>query len=143
MSKLTTLLGGPLDDASMRLIKDIDPRLAGVIMLACVNYYRDFPGRLIRITSGHRSSAEQEYLVSQGTSPTMRSFHLTGQAVDLAILADKGARAIWTFGDYARLDSYIQAATRAFGMEPKIDVQWGGAWKSRDGVHWQIVLPLI
>ena len=52
--------------------------------------------------------------------------------MDLAIIID--GKADWDFSKFTQLNTVMQLGAQAFGFE----LEWGGAWKSRDGVHWQI-----
>ena len=86
-----------------------------------------------RVTSGLRTLAEQRQLILKGASRTLRSRHLEGHAVDLAIIVD--GKAVWDLPRYARLNERVQAAAKVLG----IPVRWGGHWKTFvDGVHWEL-----
>lgn len=86
------------------------------------------------VTQGLRTKEEQQRLVSQGASRTMHSRHLTGHAVDLAVLLDGQVR--WDWPLYKRLnDEAMQPAAR----ELNIPIVWGGSWVNfPDGPHWEL-----
>lgn len=85
------------------------------------------------VTEGLRSKMRQKALYDQGLSKTLDSHHLTGHAVDLAVIV--AGKAVWKFQAYEALNEVMQAAAKHFG----IDLTWGGGWVSlRDGPHWQI-----
>lgn len=133
-----------IDDASVRLLNRVDFRLAAVVLVASLAYYKAHSGnRRIKVTSGLRRIEEQQELVRAGKSRTMNSAHLDGLAVDLAILLDNGQRAIWGLGEFRRLDTYMQAAAPMIGLADG-DLLWGGHWTTlRDGPHWQLMLPRV
>jgi len=91
------------------------------------------PPLTFKITSGLRTLAEQRELVQSGASTTMNSRHLTGHAVDVAILI--GSEVDWTFANYRILADHIKATARAISLP----IEWGGDWKRPvDGPHFQL-----
>lgn len=87
-----------------------------------------------RVTEGVRSMDRQAELVAAGKSQTMRSRHLTGHAVDLAVEDGKGG-VLWDRPSYERLAAEILAAAKA----EKVTVEWGGNFRSFfDGPHFQL-----
>lgn len=94
------------------------------------------------VTEGLRSLERQKLLFAQGKSRTMKSRHLTGHAVDLAVWVDRDADKVvdvdeisWKFPQYVALNGVMQQAAK----ELNIPVEWGGAWTSlKDGPHWQL-----
>ena len=87
-----------------------------------------------RITEGVRSMDRQAELVAGGKSQTMRSRHLTGHAVDLAVEDSRGG-VVWDRPSYERLAAEILAAAKA----EAVPVEWGGNFRSFfDGPHFQL-----
>lgn len=87
-----------------------------------------------RVTEGVRSMDRQAELVASGKSQTMRSRHLTGHAVDLAVEDGRGG-VVWDRPSYERLAVEILAAAKAEG----VPVEWGGNFRSFfDGPHFQL-----
>lgn len=85
------------------------------------------------ITEGLRSPTRQQKLVDEGKSKTLNSRHLTGHAIDLAIL--KGSQVVWDIKDYQELALHIKAKAK----EMDIPIIWGGDWKTFvDGVHYEL-----
>lgn len=84
------------------------------------------------VTEGLRTVERQKQLVAAGASKTMNSRHLTGHAVDLA--ACVGSQVRWDWPLYDKLNDCMQKAAK----ELKIPIEWGGAWKFRDGPHFQL-----
>ena len=64
----------------------LDPLLFDTFLIATA--YACTAGLYARITSGFRTEAEQRALVEKGVSWTMASRHLTGHALDVAIIED-------------------------------------------------------
>ena len=76
----------------------------------------------------------QAELAASGASRTMRSRHLTGHAVDLAVEDGRGG-VRWDRPAYEALAVEILAAAKA----EKVPVEWGGNFKGFfDGPHFQL-----
>lgn len=85
------------------------------------------------ITEGRRSLAEQRALVAAGASQTLKSRHLDGKAVDVAVIL--GGRTRWDWPLYVKLADHILATAQRMGVA----LRWGGHWKSfRDGPHFEL-----
>lgn len=74
------------------------------------------------VTEGLRTEARQRELVAAGASQTMRSKHLTGDAVDLA--ATVGGSIRWDWPLYFKLAEVVRDAAAELGVR----VRWGGCW---------------
>lgn len=87
-----------------------------------------------RVTEGVRSMDRQAELAASGKSQTMRSRHLTGHAVDLAVEDGRGG-VRWDRPAYEALAVEILAAAKA----EKVPVEWGGNFRGFfDGPHFQL-----
>ena len=87
-----------------------------------------------RVTEGVRSMDRQAELAATGASRTMRSRHLTGHAVDLAVEDGRGG-VRWDRPAYEALAAEILAAAKAEGVL----VEWGGNFRGFfDGPHFQL-----
>lgn len=84
------------------------------------------------ITEGIRTQERQKTLYREGKTETLNSRHLTGHAID--VMAYPTPQGSWDFSDY----ELIAAAFKQAGKEACIDIEWGGDWKSKDGVHFQL-----
>lgn len=85
------------------------------------------------VTEGLRTAQRQRELVAQGKSQTSNSRHLTGHAVDLAVII--GGKADWTFSNYEKLAATMREAAQELGVA----IVWGGAWKTlKDGPHFEL-----
>ncbi|NBW08277.1 MAG: M15 family peptidase [Caulobacteraceae bacterium] len=114
---------------SEQALKGVHPDLVRVVRRALELTENDFV-----VTQGLRTKEEQIRLVKAGASRTMNSRHLTGHAVDLAVLVDGQVR--WDWPLYQKLnDEGMQPAARELG----IPIVWGGSWIDlRDGPHWEL-----
>lgn len=75
------------------------------------------------VTCGKRSLEEQERLVEEGKSQTLKSLHLLGNAIDIVPYA---------LGSY-QADSWpwyypVADAFRIASLDLNIPITWGGAW---------------
>lgn len=85
------------------------------------------------VTEGLRTVERQKELVAKGASKTMKSRHITGHAVDLAVRVGREIR--WDWPLYAKLAEAVKAAAAL----QNVPIEWGGDWKSfKDGPHFQL-----
>ena len=103
----------------------VHPDLVRVVELALTYSPHDFT-----ITEGLRSVARQRELKAAGASQTMNSRHITGHAIDFAVLV--GGKVRWDWPLYGQVAEAFKRAAK----ELKVPIIWGGDWKSlRDGPH--------
>lgn len=84
---------------------------------------------------GIRNIERQRQLVKSGASKTLKSRHITGHAVDLAVW--RNGKIDWEEDkDEKNKDGYkeIGRAMKAAAKELKVDIRWGADWDS-DGLH--------
>jgi peptidoglycan L-alanyl-D-glutamate endopeptidase CwlK len=85
------------------------------------------------VTEGVRSLSRQEELYKAGASRTMNSRHLTGHAVDLAVLVGDEIR--WDWPLYSKLAAIVKAAAAS----ENVPITWGGDWRTfKDGPHFEL-----
>jgi len=118
-----------LDPRSVRRLEGVHPDLIHVVRKAA-----SFGEMSFIVTEGLRTEERQKKLLAAGASQTMRSRHLTGHAVDLAVLVDGDVR--WDWPLYDKLGELMKRAARS--LEPPVPLEWGGDWKMRDGPHFQL-----
>ena len=106
-------------------LKGVHPDLVRVVELALTYSPHDFT-----ITEGLRTVARQRELKAAGASQTMNSRHITGHAIDFAVLV--GGKVRWDWPLYGQVAEAFKRAAK----ELNVPIIWGGDWKSlRDGPH--------
>lgn len=117
-----------LSKRSLSKLEGLHPHLIAVVKRAIQLTNVDFV-----VLEGLRSFERQKELVGAGASQTMRSYHLTGHAVDLG--AYVGGEIRWDWPLYHEIDHAMSEAA----AELKIGLVWGGDWKNfPDGPHFQL-----
>jgi peptidoglycan L-alanyl-D-glutamate endopeptidase CwlK len=85
------------------------------------------------ISEGVRTVERQKALFDAGKSQTMNSRHITGKAVDIAVIRD--GEVTWDFKYYQLVADHIKKIAK----DMKIDIVWGGDWQSfKDGPHFEL-----
>lgn len=113
-----------ISDRSRKALAGVHPDLVRVIERA------DAMGAKFTVLCGLRTKQQQEELVAQGKSKTMKSRHLTGHAVDLV-----DERFTWGEREMADVAFIVKAAA----ADCRIPIEWGGDWKSFiDTPHFQL-----
>jgi peptidoglycan L-alanyl-D-glutamate endopeptidase CwlK len=114
-----------LSNKSLQKLDGIHPDMVAVVKLAITITGQDFS-----VGEGLRSVSRQKKLVATGKSTTMNSRHITGHAVDLFPYPLS-----WDWEYFYPIADAMKAAAK----ELKIDLEWGGDWKSfPDGPHFQL-----
>lgn len=117
-----------LNSRSIERLKGVHPDLVKIINKAAEITDVDFI-----VTEGLRTPARQKQLVAAGASKTMKSRHITGHAVDLAVTV--GGKVRWDWPLYNKLAAVVKKAA----AEVKVPIEWGGDWKTfKDGPHFQL-----
>lgn len=126
-----------LSERSKTNLIGVHPDLIRVVEAAIIAAPYDFT-----VVEGLRSLERQKNLYDARPKKTwtMNSKHLaqadgTGHAVDLYIF--NGREIDNDLGKYSALNDHIQETAQRLGV---FNLEWGGEWKVRDGVHWQINL---
>lgn len=114
-------------------LRSLDPRLRAVARHALRISRVDFT-----IISARRTLAEQKQLVAEGKSKTMRSRHLTGQALDFVPLDPTTGKGVFD----RQLAIEVAAAFMDAGNSLKTPVKWGGMWKNFEDIpHIELIQP--
>ena len=114
-----------LSSRSLAKLEGVKPELVEVVKTAITLTKTDFD-----VIYGMRSAAEQQNLFDSGKSQTLKSKHLTGDAVDLMAYVD--GKASWELNLYDDLaDAMKWAAT-----EKGVKIRWGAAWTVSDIAAW-------
>lgn len=122
-------MGFQLSQRSLDNLASVHPDLVRVVKRAIEITPVDFT-----VIEGIRSLERQRELVASGASRTMNSRHLTGHAVDIVPLDERG-NISWDWPLYHKLAPAIKQAARECG----VPIEWGGDWKTlKDGPHWQL-----
>jgi len=115
-------------ERSKAKLETVDIRLQNLMNIAIKESPYDFS-----ITEGIRTLKRQKELVAQGKSKTLKSHHLTGKAVDIAVWVN--GKVTWDFKYYKEVADHIKEIARKLGYI----ITWGGDWKKfKDGPHFQI-----
>lgn len=104
---------------SKERLSGVHPDLVKVIEEAIKESPLDFS-----LTEGLRTRERQQELFNAGKSQTMRSRHLTGHAVDIAVIKD--GTVTWDAQYYIPVLSHIKAVAR----QMEIPIVCGGDWVS-------------
>lgn len=125
-----------MDRRSERNLIGVDDRLQMVVIRAFELFgdaVTKLPGARMVITDGVRTPEQQAEYVAAGRSWTMNSRHLTGHAIDFAII-HRGA-AVWELPVFERV---WLGCFRPAGHFLDVPLAWGGDWSTRDGPHVEI-----
>ena len=114
--------------ASLDKMSGVNSKLVNLMKEAIKNSPRDFG-----ITEGIRTLKRQKELFVQGKTKTLKSYHLTGKAVDIAVWIN--GEVTWNFKYYKEVADHIKEVAKKLGYV----ITWGGDWeKFKDGPHFQI-----
>lgn len=114
-----------LSERSLSRLEGVDSRLVEVVRLAISLTTVDFG-----VIDGVRSIETQKHYVAIGKSQTMKSKHLSGDAVDLlAYVGHIGSWEINLYDDIAR-------SMRLAAIEVDLPLRWGAAWNVPDIRKW-------
>lgn len=118
-------MGFKLSKRSLKQLEGVKPELVQVVHTAIELTSTDFG-----VTQGLRTVAEQRQLVANGDSQTMKSKHLTGDAVD--VVAYIGSSISWKLNLYDNIADAFKAAA----IEHNVKMRWGAAWHIPDIREW-------
>ena len=114
-----------LSKRSLSRLDGVKPELVEVVTTAIQLTTVDFG-----VVQGLRTIEQQRELVARGASQTMKSKHLTGDAVDLmAYVAGRGS---WELNLYDNIADAMKLAA----IECDVKLRWGAAWQIADIREW-------
>ena len=115
-----------LSARSRNKLEGVHPDLVAVVQRAIELTKVDFG-----VTYGVRTYSEQEQLVAQGRSQTMKSKHLiqdSGYSHAVDLVAYFGSDISWELNVYDEIADAMAQAAREVG----IPIKWGAAWSEGD-----------
>ena len=116
-----------LSQRSLGRLDGVNNKLHSVVTTAITLTNCDFG-----VTCGLRTEKEQEDLVARGASKTMKSKHLTGDAVDVVAYIG-GSRISWELNLYDDIaDAFKEASVRE-----GVGIRWGASWHIPDLRDWE------
>ena len=116
-----------LSQRSLGRLDGVNNKLHSVVTTAITLTNCDFG-----VTCGLRTEKEQEDLVARGASKTMKSKHLTGDAVDVVAYIG-GSRISWELNLYDDIaDAFKEASVRE-----GVGIRWGASWHIPDLHDWE------
>lgn len=122
-----------LNQRSETNLKGVHPDLVRVIRLAADRLPVEHPTLGFIVTEGLRTAKRQAELKAAGASMTLNSRHLTGHAVDIAMMVNGQVR--WDWPLYGKAGALI----KRIAAEQGVALTWGGDWKRlRDGPHFEL-----
>ena len=110
-----------LSSRSLSRLEGVDPGLVSVVKRAIELTPIDFG-----VTEGLRTLEKQKEYVAKGVSKTLKSKHITGEAVDL--VAYLGSRISWELTLYDNIADAMKEAA----IELDVPIRWGAAWHIPD-----------
>lgn len=114
------------DARSEKILKPVDKDLVSVAW--CARQQIPFI-----VYHGHRTDAEQASMLAKGVSWVRRSKHQDGLAIDVMAL-DAAGKGTWEHSYYYKIaDAFYNCSVNL-----SIPVTWGGTWKVKDMVHFQV-----
>ncbi len=91
------------------------------------------------VTSGVRTKIEQDNLIKSGKSNAKNSRHLTGHAIDIAIMINKKIE----WNNYSLYENF-SILMKSIATRENIKIKWGGDFRNSkgklimDGVHFEL-----
>lgn len=122
-----------LNERSKNNLKGVNQKLVDLVNLVAKNIDTDLPGYTFIVTEGLRTLERQKELFNKGLSETMKSKHLTGNAIDIAVV--KSGEVTWNFPEYKKISDIF----KKYAKESGTSIIWGGDWISlKDGPHFEL-----
>jgi peptidoglycan LD-endopeptidase CwlK len=129
----TIYAGFELNQRSLENLRYISPDMQEIVYCASKQKI-ELNGKPVKFVVYHglRSEGQQRDMIAKGVSWVNRSRHQDGKAVDvMAVIDNKGT---WDHAPYHE----IAKAFYACGKKLEKPVTWGGEWRVKDMVHFEI-----
>ena len=120
-----------LGNKSYNNLVGVNPILSYIVTQAIKRSKHDFT-----VFEGIRTLARQRYLKDIGRSWTMRSKHLTGNAVDLVPWINN--KPVWDGDEASTAFHEIKECMFLEAQAIGIKLVWGGNWRSVDKPHFEL-----
>lgn len=104
-------------ERSIRRLSGVHPELILIASRALMYSSVDFG-----VTEGLRSPTRQAYLVARGSSKTMRSKHITGDAIDIVCYVD--GEVTWELDYYREVTNAFKKAAKELGLHITCGIDW-------------------
>ena len=111
---------------STDVLRNVGPEIRVVAECAIARSEVDFT-----VYHGQRTDAEQRNMIARGVSWVNRSRHQDGKAIDVVAVVPNDP---WKPEHYYK----ISKAFYACGEELRIPIIWGGTWRVKDYVHFEV-----
>jgi peptidoglycan L-alanyl-D-glutamate endopeptidase CwlK len=121
-----------LGQRSLSRLEGVHPDLVRVVKKAAAMSALDFT-----VLEGLRTLDRQKQLIAAGASKTLNSRHLTGHAVDLAVMIGGAVR--WDCSLYLKLGEIMRSASVA----ENVLIRWGGTWKLLSAIQGPITAKVL
>ena len=122
-----------LNARSISNLSDVNQKLKTLANLVASTIDDELPGYTFIVTEGLRTKERQKELFDKKLSRTMNSKHLTGNAIDIAVV--KNGSITWNFAEYKKVADLFKQCAR----DLNISIVWGGDWISfKDGPHFEL-----
>lgn len=106
-----------LGEKSLERLSTVKPALQAVVKRAIELSTVDF-----RVIEGIRTLERQKYLLKKGATRTLKSKHITGDAVDLAPIIN--GQVSWDWKHFHPIAQAMKQASEELGTP----IRWGGNW---------------
>lgn len=113
-----------LNERSINNLKGVHPALINVVNNVVDLMNERLPNLTFTITQGLRTLEEQKKLLAEKKTKTLKSRHLTGHAVDIAVFID-GKTLTWEKKYYKQVTDLFKEVSKDLNVEITCGIDWG------------------